>query len=244
MFETYLQNHFDRVGYYKMTNALDQESVVQLKKSIDEEFKNPDKSQKNFFNETGETTKIYGAYQRNRLNHELKKAITAAKIKNTINILLGPNVVLALNRHNHITTNRKGEQDLRFHRDILQPTRGLLSLIIYLDPADIESGCTQVIPGSHRETRVGVPQFDGGGTWLSRHDQFRHLQDQSLPVPVSAGDALVFDGLLFHAPGENTTERSRTSITFGLRAHDELSEIDDSRNVLVYGSPIYRGNDA
>jgi len=61
---------------------------------------------------------------------------------------------------------------------------------------------------------------------------------------MTKGSLLVFDGLLFHSTGFNTSKSSRKSIVLGYRSIDELDKTPDtSRQILVSGNHIYRGND-
>ncbi|MBV2156804.1 hypothetical protein [Kitasatospora sp. SUK 42] len=54
-------------------------------------------------------------------------------------MLLGPNVVYVLNRHNQGSVNAPGTREVRLHRDILQPTRGLLTAVVYFEDAAVET---------------------------------------------------------------------------------------------------------
>ena len=107
----------------------------------------------------------------------------------------------------------------------------------------MDSGCTWVIPSSHLSPRVGVPQIDGGGTWMDEHPVFDHLLDQMVPIPTKPGDMLVFNGLTFHTVGYNNTDKTRKSAIFGVRAVDEQGFVDPKRELLIAGNAIYRGND-
>jgi ectoine hydroxylase-related dioxygenase (phytanoyl-CoA dioxygenase family) len=79
---------------------------------------------------------------------------------------------------------------------------------------------------------------------MDEHSEFADMLDQAVPVPVPAGGALLFDGTLFHATGENTSANSRAAIVLGFRSCDELDALpDESRQVIVTGKRLYRGND-
>ncbi|MFF2548748.1 phytanoyl-CoA dioxygenase family protein [Kitasatospora sp. NPDC058063] len=186
--------------------------------------------------------KIYRLYQHDRtLMHRL---IAHPAILGPLTSLLGPNVVYVLNRHNQGSLNASGAHQVRLHRDILQPTRGLLTAIVYFEDATVETGCTWIVPGSHRAPYVGVPQPDGGGTWMDEHPELADLADQSVPVPVPAGGVLLFDGTLFHTVGANTGGTTRASAVLGYRSADELdARPDPDRQIVVAGAQLYRGND-
>ena len=155
--------------------------------------------------------------------------------------LIGPNIELVRNRHNHATLNLKGSPPPRLHRDVLQWSRSLVTLILYLETATVENGCTHLIPGSHFFPFVGIP--NNGGTWMDEHSIYADLLNQSIPVPMPEGGVLLFDSLIFHAPGKNTTEGTRMTATMGYHSVDELSGKSDPKLMLVHGEHLYRGND-
>lgn len=174
------------------------------------------------------------------------RIIDLPSLLQTLTLLLGPNVVMVLNRHNQGSLNDRDDSAIesRPHRDILQPSRGLVTAVVYLDDASERTGATRIIPGSHLWRTVGVPQPDGGGTWLDEHDEFAGMADQALVVPARAGDVLLFNALCFHTVGRNTTDGTRASLVLGFRSVDELAATHDrEREVLVAGERLYRGND-
>jgi len=155
--------------------------------------------------------------------------------------LLGPNIEFILNRHNHATLNYRGDNPIRLHRDILQPTRDIVTAIVYLDGATAENGATRIIPGSQKFPHV--PATDHGGTWIDEYpEMFGGLEDQALPVAMSEGGVLIFNSLTFHTAGENHTDKSRMSLAFAYRSVDELCRIPDNNTRLIAGERIFRGN--
>jgi ectoine hydroxylase-related dioxygenase (phytanoyl-CoA dioxygenase family) len=73
--------------------------------------------------------------------------------------------------------------------------------LLALDDFTDENGATWCLPGSHLSDRVPTEEefYAGAVRWRPR-----------------AGDAVVFDARLFHAGGENTTDRPRHAITMNL----------------------------
>jgi hypothetical protein len=160
--------------------------------------------------------------------------------------LLGENIIMLRNRHNHAEVNAPGDADTRLHRDALQWSRGIVTALVYLEDSTEANGCTHIIPGSQRLPFVDIPyDDDGGGAWMDEYDQYHDLIRQALPVPMPRGGILLFDGLLFHAAGRNRSTGTRASITLGFRSVDELVyRPDEERQLLVSGRFIYRGHDA
>lgn len=224
-------------GYYKLLGVFGGKEITEANDFVRDEADSVTVSDSN------PNKKIYGLYDR---NPELMRRMVGAKaMVGALESLLGPNIVFVKNRHNHATVNNRfGESPEGLHRDILQPTRGLITAVVYLDDATVENGATMVVPGSHNLPFVGVPQENGGGTWMSEHEEFTGLVDQAVPVPMEAGDVLLFNGTLFHGAGHNYSGEPRTSLTFGYRSADELDAAPDvSRQIAVAGQQIYRGND-
>lgn len=190
----------------------------------------------------GGLPKLYRLYERDpELVGEL---ITTPRLVGALRSLLGPNVVYVLNRHNQAAVNGPGTSEPRLHRDVLQWSRGLVTAVVYLEESTVASGCTHLVPGSHFLPFVGVPQPDGGGTWMDEHVEFADLLDQALPVPVPAGGVLLFDSLAFHTVSANTSDRGRMSLVLGFRSADELDRYPDrGRQIVVSGGHLYRGND-
>ena len=231
---------FERAGYLVVRDAVPEQLVDGLNSALDQEFAEPDGRYKSI-SVDGELSKIYGVAQRPRTAEQVLQLVRSDKIITALRSILGPNIVMLLNRHNHATLNSAGHNVARLHRDVLN--RGVVSLIAYLEKAEVKNGCTWIVPSSQHEPRVGVPQADGGGTWMDEHEVFRHLVEQALPVPMNVGDALLFDAMAFHSVGENSTRATRRSLTLAFKAHDELGKLDPSAQVLIAGEPIYRGND-
>ncbi len=100
----------------------------------------------------------------------------------------------------------------------------LISAMTALDDAEPENGCMQVIPGTHREA---VQHY---GKEL-RIDVNAELQDQTVYVPLKAGDTLLFHSLLLHASEPNRSDRDRRVAIFsympgGLKYIGKASEPD------------------
>lgn len=226
-------------GYYRLSNVFDAQQTAEIREFIEDEAK---KSSGDFDPENP-NKKLYGLYDRNP--ELMKRVIGNQALVGALVSLLGPNVVFVKNRHNHAAiNNRQGEPAEGMHRDILQPSRGLMTAAVYLQDSTVDNGATRVVPGSHNLPYVGVPQANGGGTWMSEHEEYAGLEGQAVPVPMKEGDVLLFNGTLFHGVGHNPSGQTRTSMTLGFRSVDELdAKPDDARQILVSGQYIYRGND-
>ena len=89
------------------------------------------------------------------------------------------------------------------------PLDAILGVWIALDPATVENGCMQIVPGSHVE-----------GPARHYHDRDCQLPDQRVAVdrievvPLKPGGALFFSGLLHHGTPANMSAHRRRALQF------------------------------
>jgi len=151
--------------------------------------------------------------------------------------LLGPNIDIVLNRHNHVTLRPPAAAQLEWHRDVANWSRPIISAIFYLEDSTLENGCTWVLPGSHHLLAYHA-KLQGHG----RMDSLHQLGRQALPVPAKAGDVLLINGLILHGAGANRTQATRMSMTLGYHAVDELGAPEETQKYLVAGERVLRHN--
>jgi len=107
--------------------------------------------------------------------------------------VLGPNVCFT---HQQFISKAPGDSDqtdVPWHQDSgygrLEPPTDL-TVWIALTDTDETNGCLWVLAGSHRD---GLQPHDRAGRLLAAS-----VADAGIPVPMSAGDALLFSGHLLH----------------------------------------------
>ena len=101
-------------------------------------------------------------------------------------------------------------------------------LMYYLVNTSSANGCLRVIPGSHRR-RHPQHEYEGHGTDIRYEDPDMSIKYADaagqIDVPIKAGDLLIGDSRVLHAPRANGTDRRRTVLTMWyLPRWDELSE--------------------
>ncbi|MFD6972556.1 phytanoyl-CoA dioxygenase family protein [Streptomyces sp. NPDC059949] len=102
--------------------------------------------------------------------------------------------------------------------------QGIVTIWIALEPATERNGCLEFFPGSHllgllphtgdRERLPGEPPLEGA---VEPHVADEHLPRTGEPVamPLDAGSAVLFDGLVLHRSAPNTTATEpRTAVSF------------------------------
>ena len=232
--------HYRSQGYYKLPHVFTHDETAEMREFVAGEAA----AKKDQAAKLG--GKLFKMYQLYDANPELmRRVITNRHLTGPLASLLGPNIIFLKNRHNHATVNDiQGEAPEGLHRDILQPTRSILTAAVYLEVSTLENGATRLVPGSHELPYVGVPEDEGGGVWMNQHEEYAGLEDQAVSVPMPEGGVLLFNSLVFHAVGANTSGGSRMSMTLAFRAADELDANPDmTRQVIVAGEQTYRGND-
>ncbi|MET9887452.1 phytanoyl-CoA dioxygenase family protein [Streptomyces sp. NPDC006430] len=194
----------------------------------------------------GEVSRLDQLWDRDPLYREI---IEHPMLLDALQDILGPNIEFLTRRHNHVTLNGPrhqvpGRGGAGFHRDSLQWSRPIVTVLVYLDESTVETGATRLIPGSHHLPYVAMPSDGGGGNHLAEHEEYAGYADQGLACELPRGGVLLFNSLLFHSAGINRSPTDRMSITLGYRSVDELQPTPPGYAHLVRGRAIYRGNDA
>ena len=186
-------------------------------------------------NGEGKPVRLSKALERDPI---FERAVRHPVVVDPLRALLGQNFVVRKNRHNHLTLNPPDIRPDSFHRDNMQWTRAIVTIICYLEETTVENGCTRVVPGSHFWPGLDDSRLGNDPTIASSN-----LLDQAIPVPMPAGGLLALDSLVFHRIGTNRTTDTRMSMTFGFHAVDEFADGEDTKAMVISGELLYKGND-
>jgi hypothetical protein len=165
------------------------------------------------------------------------EAATHPLILDALASILGPNIELLTNKHNHLMVRPPDSDVVPWHsgEEIYDPV--LFTALIYLEESTIENGCIRIAPGSHQRPFHSQKRYPGGE--FHQHPFYY----RALPVPMPRGGVLLFDDRLYHGADINHTEYSRRSMTLAYRAHDVHDVLkDDPEKVLVRGERAYTGH--
>ncbi|MET3107241.1 phytanoyl-CoA hydroxylase [Oxalobacteraceae bacterium GrIS 2.11] len=149
--------------------------------------------------------------------------------------LLGNQVLLSQAHHNCIMTKQpRYSSRTGWHRDsrywhFQRPE--LISAWLALRNETVENGCLLVIPGSHR-VQVAAQGLDSAQFLKADYPDNQSLLAEAIPVPLDAGDVLLFSSNLFHAAGRNQTGDTKFSMVFTYRAADN-PPIPDTRSTSL-----------
>lgn len=166
---------------------------------------------------------------------------TSSRLAGALRPVLGPDIELVENRHNHFSIYRRPSRD-RMHRDVLQWSRSILTVLMFLSDCTSTEAATRVVPGSHLWPSTGAP--NNGGTWLDQSAVYADLAEQAVSVPARAGDVLLLHGQLYHAGAGAPADGRRIVLTLAYRSADELSDQDSDHCRLISGRRAYRGRGA
>lgn len=155
--------------------------------------------------------------------------------------ILGPDIELVENRHNHVGVYPVAATD-RLHRDVLHWSRSILTVLLYLTDCTETGAATKVVPASHLWPSTGAP--NNGGTWLDESATYADLAAQAVAVPAVAGDAVLMHGQLYHCGAGAASTGPRIVFTLAYRSADELSADVPSNCRLISGRRAYRGRGA
>ena len=161
------------------------------------------------------------------------------KLLDCVEQLLGPDILFHYSKLNmkppKIGSVVGWHQDLSYYP---LTNRDSLAVLFYLDDADAENGCLQVLPGRH-EGRLLDHSRDG-----YFQGKVTEVVDSSEAVLIegAAGSAIFMHGMTPHASTTNRSERSRRTLILSYRAADafpiffgEMTHTSDGHVRLVRG---------
>lgn len=112
------------------------------------------------------------------------------------------------------------------------PLDAILGVWIALDDAGVENGCMHVIPGAHREG--AVKHHHGGDCEI---DPALLAVERAEAVPVPAGGAMFFYGMLPHETPPNRSPERRRALQFHFRAaHSRIIDEEAYDRAFANGS--------
>ncbi|KZT34750.1 PhyH-domain-containing protein [Sistotremastrum suecicum HHB10207 ss-3] len=94
-----------------------------------------------------------------------------------------------------------------------------LTILMAVEPATLENGCLEVVPGSHRQP---IPLGEDRcitKEWCDMHDW--------VPVPLDTGELLIFGSYLAHRSGANHSSLGRAAIYATYNCDSDGGDIHD-----------------
>jgi len=102
-------------------------------------------------------------------------------------------------------------QDYPYWRDVADEPERIATAIVFLDDSRRETGCVEVVPGSHR----GGPRPGKAETGFGSFEMDEAAWGDALvPVEVAAGAVVWFGPMLVHRSAHNLSDRDRRALLF------------------------------
>jgi ectoine hydroxylase len=119
-------------------------------------------------------------------------------------------------------------QDYPYWRDSAEDPRQVATTIVYLDDADVDNGCTWVVPGSHRDgmwqTRTDTDVFG-----QNEIDASAYPDVEPVPIEVAAGSTVSFGPMLVHQSTPNPSDRERRALLYSYQPRGRPTLLDQLR---------------
>ena len=170
--------------------------------------------------------RVYDPVERHQAFLEL---CTDARILDAVESLLGPDIGL-----HHTKLNMKPAQvgsAVQWHQDLAyfpHTNDSLVTALVYLDDADLENGCLQVVPGLHLSY---LDHHDEAGRFsgLITDSAFEGKESLARTLPGAAGSVILMHCLLPHSSLPNRSSSARRTLIFEYRASDALPILYSAR---------------
>ncbi len=218
---------FSHNGFIKLPNVLPAEHVEKLRETVTYNMEN--EIEPVVRDNQGTVGRISNIMDREPIFWE---TMTSPLVLDPLESLLGPNIEVIKNGHNHATLRRATDSGVgKLHRDMDHWSRTILTVLFYLEESTVENGCTQVIPGTHVFPDAAIPD----GSW-------ERFERQVVPVPMPVGGMLAINSTIIHGVGSNRSGGSRMNLTVGYRSVDKLASVEEPYLRLGRGERKYGGH--
>jgi phytanoyl-CoA hydroxylase len=163
------------------------------------------------------------------------------KLLDAVATLLGPDLVFHYSKINMkppaIGSVVEWHQDLSYYP---LTNASSLAVLIYLDDADVENGCLQVIPGRHNGGLLNHAQ-DGYfvGKVVEPVDE-----SEAVPLEGKAGTGIFMHAMTPHASVTNFSNRPRRTVILSYRAADSFPLFTGDTNEMESFTRVVRGKPA
>ena len=174
--------YFKINGFYRIPEALPAVLVGRLNGATDEqieEMAEPIVWENKDTRTPSAVRRLSKALNRDRVYQE---AGSQPIILDALEDILGPNVELLTNKHNHVLVKPSGAYPVPWHSGEQPYDPVLITALIYLEEATTENGCVRIVPGSHNRP------FRKDRRPQKQRDDFQDSENyfRSVPIPMPA----------------------------------------------------------
>jgi phytanoyl-CoA hydroxylase len=231
--------YFKTTGFYQVRQTLPDELVQRLNAVTDTEIaqmNEPIVWEENGIPKPENVRRLSKIFDRDQVYLE---AASHPIVLDVLENIIGPNIEILTNKHNHIMVRPAGSYPVPWHAGEEPYDHTLITALIYLEASTLENGCIRIVPGSHNRPFINKrrPQ--------KQREDFKDCDHyyRSVPIPMPRGGILLFNDCCFHGSDTNFSNHSRRSMTVAFRAHDAHDVLkDDPEKILVRGEKAYTGH--
>lgn len=231
--------YFKTTGFYQVRQTLPEDLVHRLNTVTDTQINDtiePINWEDNENRSPEAVRRLSKIFDRNEAYLE---AASHPIILDALESILGPNIEILTNKHNHIMVRPAGSYPVPWHAGEEPYDHTLMTALIYLEASTMENGCIRIVPGSHN--RPFINKRRDQKQRADFHDSDHYYR--SVPIPMPRGGVILFNDCCFHGSDTNQSNSSRRSMTVAYRAHDVHDVIkDDPEKILVRGKKAYTGH--
>ena len=190
--------------------------------------------------ETEKASKLVALHDLHRYSRAWCDAVCHPPLAGAVADLIGPNVEL-----HHTTLHAKPpqtghpfpmHQDWAFYKHVGQR---FVDCLVHLDDTNDTNGCIRILDGSHRNGSLAHVESNPDGSACTPHlptDAWR--LDDTVPVPASRGDVVIFHYHAVHGSRINQTDRGRRMGRIGDRDPENVQFAGQSKGrpgLMVWG---------
>ena len=151
------------------------------------------------------------------LSEELHRWGLDSRLVEPCKYLVGENDLVLFTEKLNVKRARKGgkiilHQDFPYWSGLTPIASRVATAMLFLDPATIENGCLEVVPGSHREGLQELRAVDGFGAL--EMDPEKYDRSRLQPLEVEAGAVVFFGPFLVHRSLFNRSDADRRALLY------------------------------
>jgi len=167
--------------------------------------------------EPGDLDLIQGVEPFAHLSEELNRWAHDPRLLEPSRDVVGSEEAILFTEKLNLKRARKGgpivlHQDFPYWKDLTPIAGQIATAMLFLDDANVENGCLEVVPGSHREGLQQRRAVDGFGSL--EMDPERYDASRLVPLEVAAGAVAFFGPFLVHRSRPNQSGDDRRALLY------------------------------
>ena len=198
---------YDRYGYALLGKTLTHRKIIKMRRECMESWN----ELKGKYDQSQNWLKNTLLQDIHHYSQEVRDFYFYGPLVEIMKEIIGPNIKSVQSQLSFkLPGNHKG---VGWHQDNgygeLSPYNTVTS-ITALDDADTENGCLWIIPSSHKSGQLDIG-YEVTVEWKNQLNEIDMNVDgsESIPVPLKAGESIIFHCLMFHKSEPNQSKRNR-----------------------------------